>query len=243
MIPLYAATRSSLGKKYLMGATGLIWFGFAIGHVIGNYLLLVGREAFNGYAYFLESFGHHILLPLTELFLVATLFIHVVSGFQVAVLDKGKARKQGYAVTGNAGGRSKKTIASKNMIWTGILLLLFLVFHIATMKYGVGSEPAFIKLADGTEVRDLYKVVVEWFDNLGIVLFYVFIMGMLTAHLNHGIWSAFQSLGLLDRGYYKPAITFSRVFSVVLGVGFMVLPLLIHLMHNDFATPRGGLFK
>jgi succinate dehydrogenase / fumarate reductase cytochrome b subunit len=243
MIPLVAASRSSLGKKYLMGFTGLVWFGFVIGHLIGNYLLLVGRDAFDGYGYFLETMGHHALLYVVEVFLLVVLATHVLNGFQVALLDKGKARKTRYAVTGNAGGKSRKTIASKNMIWTGIILLLFLIFHIATMKFGVFSDMSTYKLQDGPEVRDLYKRVVEWFSKPGVVIGYVLVMAMLSAHLSHGIWSAFQSLGLLERGYYKFALSFSRIFAVILGVGFMVLPIVIFLMNDKFSQAAGGLFQ
>ena len=245
MIPFSAALRSSLGKKYIMGLTGLIWFGFVIGHLIGNYLLIGGREPFNGYAYFLESIGHHVLIYFVELFLLATLASHIWNGFYVAVVDKGRARSKGYAVRGNAGGASHKTIFSQNMIVTGLLLLVFLIFHIATMKYGVGSTAKPYTLHDGmsTQVRDLYQIVVDWFANPAIVLGYVLVMAMLTAHLSHGIWSAFQSLGLLDRGYYRSAVIGSRTISVLLGIGFMVLPVVIFLMQTRFQSDTGGLFQ
>jgi succinate dehydrogenase / fumarate reductase cytochrome b subunit len=171
--------------------------------------------------------------------------MHVWNGFTVALLDKGRARAKGYAVRGNAGGSSHKTVFSQNMIWTGLLLLGFLIFHIATMKYGVGSTTATYTLQDGnkTEVRDLYKVVVDWFANPGIVFLYVFVMATLSAHLSHGIWSGFQSLGLLDRGYYRQAVTASRVIAVVLGVGFLVLPVVVFLMQTKFQSETGGLFQ
>src|SRR5690349_21526684 len=117
--------RSSIGKKFVMGLTGLVWFGFVIGHLIGNLLLLVGRKPFNDYAELLENLGHGKLLPLAEVFLVATLAMHVYTGLTVAWADKSRARPEGYRVQGNAGGRSQKTLASMTMAITGSLILLF----------------------------------------------------------------------------------------------------------------------
>jgi len=235
--------RSSLGKKYLMALTGLLWLGFAIGHLIGNLLLLVGRKPFNDYAEFLETIGHGAMLPLVEIFLVGALLTHVVTGLTVAFADKGRARPRGYEVSGNAGGRSQKTLASMTMAWTGILLLVFLVFHVATFKFGVIQPTGGSAYVPGhpPEARDLYARVVTAFANPVYVGFYTLIMLMLGTHLSHGVWSAFQSLGLNNPKFMRFIRPFAYVLAILLALGFLFLPVSILVFNQNFSTPHGGL--
>jgi succinate dehydrogenase / fumarate reductase cytochrome b subunit len=242
MTTFATALRSSLGKKYLMGFTGLVWVGFTVGHLIGNLLLFAGREPFNAYAYFLESLGHGMAIYVAEAALIATLAIHVINGIQVALADKSAARPVGYAMSGNAGGRSRKSLASKNMIWTGSLILAFLVLHIATFKFAHLWGPVEqFKLHDGTQVKDLYGVVVERFSYGPYVLIYTVAMAMLGLHLSHGIWSAFQSLGLLTRRTFPLAVSLGTVVAALLTVGFLMLPLTIFVLNQTFQNGPGGL--
>lgn len=256
MIALSTALRSSLGKKYLMGLTGLVWLGFAVGHLIGNLLLLVSRQAFNDYAHFLETIGHGALLPFAEAFLVLALLTHVYTGLTVAWADKSRARPRGYEVTGNARnkirpkshdagdrGHSQKTLASQTMAWTGSLLLIFLVFHVATFKYGIlqpTSSGAYLPDHAPT-ARDLYARVVTAFANPVYVGFYTLIMAMLGTHLSHGIWSAFQSLGLNNAKFMRFLRPFAYVLAIVLAIGFLFLPLSVFVFNQNFSTVHGGL--
>ncbi len=253
MIALSTALRSSLGKKYLMGLTGLVWLGFAVGHLIGNLLLLVSRQAFNDYAHFLETIGHGALLPFVEAFLVLALLTHVYTGLTVAWADKSRARPRGYEVSGNARnkvrpkshegdgrGHSQKTLASQTMAWSGLLLLVFLVFHVLTFKYGVvqpTSGGAY--LAPGA--KDLYARVVNAFANPVYVGFYTLIMLMLGTHLSHGVWSAFQSLGLNTPRFMRFIRPFAYVLAILLALGFLFLPMSIFVFNQKFSSPHGGL--
>ena len=236
MTSIAAALRSSIGKKYLMGLSGLVWFGFAIGHLIGNFLLFAGREAFNEYAHFLETFGHGKAVYIAEVALILVLITHIWNGLQVAVFDKGNARPQGYAVSGNAGGASRKSFASQTMIWTGILILVFMVVHIATFKFGA-KQP----MVNRPELGDLYAVVVGRFADPVYTGFYVVVMLALGTHLSHGLWSALQSLGLLNRRTYPVAASLAGVVGFALALGFLILPVTIFLMNQKFATGNGGL--
>lgn len=243
MIPLSTALRSSLGKKYLMALTGLAWLGFALGHLIGNLLLLVGRQPFNDYAAFLEGLGHGAVVPLAEIFLVCALLAHVYTGLTVAWADKGRARPRGYEVSRNAGGRSQKTLASLTMAWTGLLLLVFLVFHVATFKFGLiqpTSSGAYVP-GHPPEARDLYARVVTAFSNPIYVGFYTLIMLMLGTHLSHGVWSAFQSLGLNNAKLMRFLRPFAYVLAVLLALGFLFLPVSVFVFNQNFSTPHGGL--
>lgn len=243
MTTIVTALRSSLGKKYLMALTGLIWTGFAVGHLIGNLLLFAGREAFNSYAHFLETLGHGVGIYVAEAFLLLAIGIHVWNGLQVAVFDKSAARPQGYAVQGSAGGRSRKGLASQSMIFTGLTILGFLVLHIATFKYShlVSAEGNPRYMLHGTEIKDLYQVVVMRFSQAPYVAIYTLVMILLGMHLKHGVWSALQSLGLLTKKTYPVAVTGATLLAVVLSVGFLFLPITIFLMNDTFAQGAGGL--
>lgn len=244
MTTFAGALRSSLGKKFLMGFTGLVWVGFVIGHLIGNLLLLVGKDAFNGYALFLETLGHGFAIYVAEAFLVATLLIHIFNGVSIA-LNRGEARPESYAMTGNAGGRSRKGLASQFMIWTGIVLLGFLIFHIATFKFSHLIDPLHTPryaVPGNYEHPNLYLVVVKRFSQPGYVAIYTFVMLLLGMHLKHGIWSALQSLGLLTRKTLPLAVTLATLLSVLLAVGFLLLPVTIFAFNSTFAEGPGGLF-
>lgn len=241
MTSFAGALRSTLGRKYLMGITGLIWVGFVIGHLIGNLLIYLGREPFNRYAYFLETLGHGWLLPVVELALVVVLLTHVWNGITIA-MNRGVTRPDAYAMSGNAGGKSRKGLASQTMIWTGLMILGFLVLHIATFKFAVGAPPIKPYLIDGQERLDLYEVVVWRFSNGAYAGFYTFVMLLLGMHLKHGVWSGLQSLGLLTRKTLPVAQKVAFLLAVLLAVGFLLLPASVFLMNDTFATPVGGLF-
>ena len=237
MSTVAAAMRSSLGKKYLMGLTGLIWVGFVLGHLVGNFLLFAGREPFNNYAYFLETVGHGKAVYLAEAFLVFALLVHVYNGFAV-IRDARHARQIGYEAKGNAGGTSRKTFSSQSMIVTGVLILAFLGLHLYNFKFAPGTRI----VHGGNEMRDLYGIVIDRFSDLPYVAFYMFVMVLLGIHLRHGVWSGFQSLGLLNHKTYPAMVNIAAVLAVLLAIGFLLLPLVIYLNHAQFATPDGGLF-
>ena len=236
MTTLAAALRSSVGKKYLMGLSGLVWFGFAVGHLIGNYLLFAGRKAFNEYASFLEEFGHGKALYVVEAALLLVLITHVWNGIQVAYFDKGNARPQGYAKSGDAGGASRKTLASQTMIYTGLLLLVFFVIHLWSFKFGNKIDPAHVDKGS-----DLYYLVVQRFADPVYTGVYVICMLALGFHLSHGLWSSLQSLGVLNRRTYPVAATAAVVVAALLAIGFIALPLTVCAMNTKFAEGNGGL--
>ncbi len=241
------ALGSTLGKKYLMAITGLIWIGFVIGHLTGNFLLFAGPEAFNGYAHFLMSIGHGKGIYLAEAALVFAILVHVYNGLSIH-FGSGKRRSVGYQVNGSAGGRSRKGLASQGMAISGTILLVFLVVHIASFKFGLFSEGEVQKytLASGVEMVNLYARVVHHFGEVGDVAFYTIVMLMLGMHLKHGAWSALQSLGLLNKKTYPLAVTGATLLALALSFGFLALPGIIFLNHDHFAelaklTKSGGM--
>ncbi len=228
MLPFLTAAKSSVGKKFLMAITGLFWVLFLIIHLAGNLALLTGHSAtYNKYSHFLMSLGE--LLYVMEFLLLVFIVTHIVSGVSVA-LGKLRARPRNYQVRENLGGKSRKTVSATTMIYSGLLLLIFLVVHIAHFKYQVGVKKAYYTVIDGTRMHDLYHLVYDSFANGWYVLFYEVIIIMVFSHLRHGFWSAFQSLGI-NHPRWTPCINGLGIFvAVVLGFGFLIIPLYIHFL-------------
>jgi succinate dehydrogenase / fumarate reductase cytochrome b subunit len=235
MPPIGEVLRSSVGKKLVSGFTGLLLSGFVLGHLIGNLLLLVGPEAFNEYAFFLEHVGHGFLVYVAEAGLIAVFLFHALSGIQVA-LDRRRARSTRYAKSVSAGGPSRQTIASKSMIVTGLVLLVFVPLHVAMFKFGAWAPEIHMTTVDGEPFRDLYRLVVDWFNNGAIVAVYVAVMLLLGTHLRHGFWSAFQSLGAVNARYTPLVYGVGMAFAFAIAFGFLVIPVYIFL----FVDPAGA---
>ncbi|UCF35579.1 MAG: succinate dehydrogenase cytochrome b subunit [Acidobacteriota bacterium] len=213
---------STVGKKFLLALTGLSLVGFICVHLVGNLLLYVGADAFNTYAHKLMSMGP--LLYVAELILAALFLAHMFTAI-VTTLNNWKSRPDRYAVNASQGSPSQMTVSSKTMIWTGLVIIGFTVFHLVTFKYGAGVEEGYVAYLDGEPVRDLYRLVQELFQDPFYSGFYVFVMILLGFHLRHGFWSAFQSLGLNHPRYTPMIHTVGIIAAVVLGVGFLVIPI------------------
>ena len=200
---------SSIGKKLAMALTGLALYGFLLGHLGGNLLLLSkdGRAAFNAYSEFLTN--HPLLVPV-EVGLVGVFVLHIYFAITVS-LENRRARPVGYRVSTSVGDSSW---ASRTMIWTGLLILVFVILHIKTFKYG--------ELGDGS----LYDLVVTTFRDPGYAAWYVAAMLLLGFHLWHAFRSAFQTLGL----YARPTLrALSIVLCAAVSGGFAIIPAWIFL--------------
>ncbi|MCB0281298.1 MAG: succinate dehydrogenase cytochrome b subunit [Calditrichae bacterium] len=215
---------STIGKKLLLGVTGLSWAGFAIGHLVGNLqLLYTDPTPFNKYAHFLTSLGG--LLYFVESVLVLSLLLHFLYAIKVTLENK-KARPDKYEVHRSAKGVSKRGFSTASMIYTGLLLFIFLIIHINNFKYGT----FYTTMIDGKEVRDLYKTVYEYYSNPVNVFYYVAMMILLGTHLSHGFWSAFQSLGINGKRFTPFIYSAGTVVAVLLAVGFVFIPVYIYYM-------------
>jgi succinate dehydrogenase / fumarate reductase cytochrome b subunit len=219
---------SSVGKKVFVAITGLLLIGYLILHLIGNLTLFIGKHAFNAYAHFLETFFFGKFVIVFEVGLIIVFVIHMIYAVWVAWKDKEDARPVKYAMVRNAGGKSRKTLASRAMIITGPLILLFVIIHVKMFKF-----PAHVEVVD--DVRDLYDVVVGAFQNVGIMLGYMVVMFIVGMHLWHGTWSAFQSLGWNSDRHIKILTRISVAAAIILGGGFFLLPPYVH-----FFVARGG---
>ncbi len=216
---------SSLGKKIYMGVMGLILSSFLIVHLLGNLALLSGnKDHFNEYSHFLtQSTGNAIYV--IEILFGLFFLIHLVYGI-VVTWGNWKARPIGYKKVTNAKGASKKSFASTTMIYSGVLLLIFFVIHLLNFKYG---EEIMYVTKDGATIRDLYATVVHFFTNTWNVVFYVAVIVFFGFHLSHGVWSAFQSLGVNAPRFIRFMQIIAPLFAFILTVAFAYIPIFIYL--------------
>lgn len=212
-----SAVWSSTGRKILNGLTGLLLSAFVLVHLVENLLLFAGPEPYNRYVHRLLSLG--VIIYAMEIVLGSIFLVHMITAVTVW-LDKRRARPEPYAVRTRAGGPSRQTLFSRTMIYTGALLLIFLVLHLKTFKWG----PEYEVVYGGVAMRDLHRLVMEVFSSAGYFLGYEVILILLGFHLRHGFWSAFQSLGL-EHPRYSPIIyAFGILFAIAIAVGFLAIP-------------------
>ncbi|HMP89581.1 MAG TPA: succinate dehydrogenase cytochrome b subunit [Kiritimatiellia bacterium] len=230
--------KSTVGRKYIMAVSGIFLMLFLIVHLVGNLTLFVpdGGEMFNQYAHKLESMGP--LLYVAEAGLLAIFLFHVITAFQVYA-EKRRARPDSYAVTASKGGNSRMTVASKSMIYTGIILLIFIPAHIWMFKFNSGKDHP-TATVHGEEVKDLYTVVADAFSNPYVAFGYTAVMLLLGLHLRHGFWSALQSLGAMCPKGTKAIYAAGLVFAVLLAGGFLLLPLYFYFA-SCFSCNGGAL--
>ncbi|MEO5667007.1 MAG: succinate dehydrogenase cytochrome b subunit [Bdellovibrionota bacterium] len=213
--------KSSVAKKFIMGLTGLGLAGFVLAHMSGNLLVFKSPEAYNMYGHMMT---HNPAYPLISWGLVAMMVVHAFVGILLTKENK-SARSSGYAVQASAA--KSVTAASKTMIFSGSILLFFIVSHLATFKYGPHYEITY----NGLVVRDLHRLMVECFHSVGFVAWYVVALVILGVHLRHGVSSIFQSLGF-NHPRYTPAIKLIGVlYAVVVAAGFISQPIYVYLTH------------
>lgn len=210
---------STVGKKYLMGLSGLVWAGFVFAHMAGNLLIFVGPDAYNLYGHALTS-GYVIYA--VEAILVLALLTHVFLAVNLTLQNR-SARLSRYAA---AGSREKgSTLASRTMAVHGTILLIFIITHLATFKYG---EIRWTTI-DGMQVRDLHWLMVKVFQEPGYLVWYGISLILLGFHLKHGVGSIFQSFGLLHPSYQSLIKKISVTYAVVVVAGFLSQPVYIFL--------------
>lgn len=211
--------RSAVGKKAVMGATGIVLFAFVLGHMLGNLKLYLGPEAYNGYARFLRTVGEpvvpaNVLLWLVRLVLIACVLLHVAAAWQLTRLSRA-ARPAAYV----AGARIHTTYASRTMRWGGVIILLFVVYHLLHFTWGI-VHPSFIP-------GDVYHNVVTGFQVWWVALFYVAAQLALGLHLYHGLWSMFQSLGWNHPRFNLWRNGFAHAFAWIVTTGNISFPVAV----------------
>lgn len=223
MIPLKKALMSSIGKKYVMGVTGLSLVGFMVTHLAANLTLYWPDPAvFNSYPAKLHAYG--ALLTAAELGLGALFATHAAMAFWLWS-DKQRAAGDYFAGRPSKGGNSRLNYSSRNMIWTGGLLLAFVIAHVLHFRFGPGIAEGYTTLIDGEPARDLYRLVAEQFQDPVIAALYSIVMLFVGLHVRHGFWSAFQSLGAMKPEWSKGIYAIGAGVAFIFTIGFLFIPL------------------
>ena len=233
MPSLKTAAWTSVGKKVLTAVTGLGLSLFVLLHLLGNLAYFDSDpNAINRYSHFLHELG--AIFYTLEFILLVAIVLHVILGIVIYVRRK-KLRPVEYAVSATRGGASKKNFSSKTMIWTGIVLLIFIVIHLQTFKWGPGVDEGYVATEDGQEmiidgkpVKDVHQRITDVFKKEGYVIGYLVVMILLGFHLRHGVWSAFQSLGANNPALSPIIYTIGGIFAVLVAFGFLFLPVYIY---------------
>ena len=208
---------SSVGTKILIGLTGLFLALYLIIHIGGNLVVFLGRETFNAYSHALIS---NPLIPVIEVVLLVGFLLHIYKTVTMYLANL-RARPVGYAMKKGAGPPSRKTFASSTMILSGLWLLVFVIIHVRTFKFG--AHPV---TPEG--ITDLYQIEMDAFRSPLALAFYVISMLVVGSHLWHGVLSGFQSLGA-DHPKWTPRITLvARLLAFGIPAGFIVIALWAH---------------
>lgn len=221
------AWQSTVGKKVIMGLSGLLLIGYLIIHLTANLLVFVpdGGNTLNLYAHALHKTGP--FLTVARIILAALFVFHIVSGIRVFIQNR-RARSVRYAVTASKGGPSKMSMASRWMAITGFVLLVFVPTHVYMFTMG----PYYETVINGESMRNLYLLVIERFNDPTVAFSYAAVMLLLSLHLAHGFWSALQSLGVMSPRWIPVFYSIGVVLSILLAGGFFILPLYVY-----FAVP------
>ena len=216
--------RSTIGKKVIMAVTGLMLVGFVIGHMAGNLQVFIGPAKMNGYAAFLKSTGE--LLWLVRIGLLAAVVLHILMAWQLTQIKK-SARPVAYEMRAP----QVSTVASRTMRWGGVLLLVFIVFHILHFTTGTvfpaASRPNALYPAYSS--TDVYGNVISAFHVPWVVAFYVAAMLFLRLHLFHGAWSSVRTLGLTKPSQNPLHRRVATVIALIVWLGFTAVPVAVFL--------------
>jgi succinate dehydrogenase / fumarate reductase cytochrome b subunit len=214
---------STIGRKYIMGASGLGLVGFVIVHLLGNLnLFFPGGTHFNAYAEKLHSFGP--VLTASEIGLTFIILLHAFYAVRITLSNKA-ARPEKYAMSRTKGDPSHSNLSSRNMWITGAVIFGFILIHVWQFRFGAGMEAGYVFDLNGEKVRDLYRLVSEVFHNPVWVAVYVGAMLFLGFHFRHGFWSAFQSLGVMSPRMSRAIYLLGATIAVLLAIGFLMIPI------------------
>jgi succinate dehydrogenase / fumarate reductase cytochrome b subunit len=205
---------SMVGKKFVMGVTGLIGVGFVIVHALGNLLVFRGSAAINSYSHFLKSTGE--LLWGLRIVLIVAVILHVIAAVQLTVQSRA-ARPTGYVKRDP----QAATVASRTMRWGGALLLIFIVLHILHFTTGT------IRPAGYFSSEDVYANVVSGFRIWWVALFYILAMIALGLHLFHGAWSSVRSIGVSPPSPHPLHRRISLVIAILVWAAFTSIPVAV----------------
>ncbi len=212
--------RSAIGKKAVMAISGVILFGWIFAHMAGNLKLFLGPEALNHYAEWLRDLGapifpHEVALWITRVLLLVAVIFHIHSAYALTIMNR-KSRPIGYADRDYV----KGTYAARTMRWGGVIILLFVFYHLAHLTFGgpVAPPSQFIQ-------GDVYHNVVSGFQIWWVSAIYIIANLALGLHLYHGLWAMFSSVGMTNPRFEHWRRAFATLFAFVITAANISFPL------------------
>ena len=210
------ALSSTIGAKVVVALTGIVLVGFVIGHMLGNLQIFLGQDVLNNYAKMLHDTP--ALLWAARIVLIVAFFAHI--GMTIKLTrDNRRARPQAYAHQKSI----QSSSASRTMIFSGLLVLSFVIYHLLHFTFGV-THPEHKSLLDSMGRPDVYSMVILGFTNLWVSLSYMIAMVLLGLHLNHGVSSLWQTLGLNHAKYNMLIKTSGPAISLLIVAGNLSMP-------------------
>ncbi len=221
--------QTAVGKKYVMAVTGVGLLGFVLAHMIGNLHLYEGPAQLNEYAEALRDLGGHLvprtlILWLMRVGLLVMFVLHIHSAWSLKEISR-RSSPQANWISGNkryAGGQDFAAVnfASRTMRWTGPIIGLYVLFHLADLTWGWW-------LGDGYIRGDVYHNVVESFSSIPVAIIYIVANMALSLHIYHGIWSAFQTLGVNNPRFNHLRRGLAAVIAAVILAGNLSFPIMV----------------
>ncbi|WTW96333.1 succinate dehydrogenase cytochrome b subunit [Streptomycetaceae bacterium NBC_01309] len=209
---------SSVGKKTVMAVTGLIMLGYLVAHMAGNLKIFFGPDEFNGYGHWLRHMGEPVLhsewgLTIVRVGLLASVILHAVCAYQLSRRDI-KARPVRYAHP-----RPRASYATRTMRWGGVIVALFIVWHILDLTTLTVNENA----EEGRPYENVVATFSTWYGNT----IYIVAMLAIGLHIRHGFWSAAQTLGVGSATRDRVLKATANLLAAVLTIGFISVPVAV----------------
>jgi succinate dehydrogenase / fumarate reductase, cytochrome b subunit len=222
---LFAAFGTTVGSKYIVALTGLALTGFVIAHMSGNLLIFRGRDALNSYALFLKERGG--LLWAARGGLLAVFLLHLSVAIRLTMRNRA-ARPTRYAFEDTV----QATWASRTMIWSGLVILAFVVFHLTHYTFGLVAATApngtnFLDLHDFEKRHDVYAMTVYGFRSVPVSIAYIIAQIFLGLHLSHGVSSTFQSMGWNAPRWWRLIRGTGLAIALAVVIGNIAMPLAV----------------
>jgi succinate dehydrogenase / fumarate reductase cytochrome b subunit len=218
--PVVRFWRSAIGKKWVMAVTGIMLLGFVLAHMIGNLKLYLGEAPMNHYAEWLRNLGEPalprtVLLWIMRVGLIGAFVLHIVSAAQLTRMNR-RARPVRYQSPRDY---VAADFASRTMRWTGVIVGLYLIFHLMDLTWGT-ANPDFVR-------GDTYQNLVHSFQRVPVAIVYILANIALAVHIYHGAWSMFQSLGINNPKWNDARRKFAVGFALLIGVANVSFPVMV----------------
>lgn len=223
-------SKSSIGRKVLMAITGLIQFGFVVGHMIGNLQIFIGQEQLNAYSQALKDFP--ALTWSVRTIVLVSIIIHIWNAVRL-YFENRASRPIRYVINSTV----QASLASRTMFWTGLGILLYVMYHLLHFTFIV-TNPKYEHLVDAAGRHDVYSMVVLGFQNYIISGVYIVALLLLFYHLSHAIFSLLQTLGLNNPRVQPTLKGIAYAVSVVIFIGFVSIP--VAVLVGAINLPGGG---